>query len=218
MMRRGFFRSLALSVGLTALSSPAYCDQLTWSFADLSQSFNFGRPSDGYTTVTFQGLNGTLTFPTLSADTNPSYVFDRVPVGFISKTNFTNPDTGQPDNLFGFNLFPFDIALTIDGVTQSTGSQLFTASDNGFVADAVLEAKLPPPPTFYLADKIVVFTFYTSPNYANGGEVDGIFNLYPSPVTSPIPEPSSYALLLVGLAVLAFATRQHRQRYAYSKR
>lgn len=205
-LTRALWKWIVVLVG--CFPTAGYCDSLSYSFASFSESFGANQTS-GLATVSFAGLGGTLEFPTLTS-TNSFYVFDRVQVGTISVLNETNPATGQPPNLSGFNYFDFDIQLTIQGVTQSTQSTILTVANSGIVDSATL-LSLIPPVTFHLPEATVVFNFYTSPSYARDGLVDGAFYLY---AAAPIPEPATVGMLLAGLGLLGFAARRRRLKEA----
>jgi len=63
-----------------------------------------------------------------------------------------------------------------------------------------------------LPDSLTTFTFSTVDIFAASSP--GVSAI--PPVTAPIPEPETYAMLLAGLALLAAATRRRRLQAAHA--
>lgn len=115
---------------------------------------------------------------------------------------------GQITNLTGVALSATDIFLSFSGyphgsvqVTQLLGATDFTLPDGTFASSALFELMLLPGAT---PGDVLQIDFLAM-------DVNGVFSESQRFTLSviPIPEPSAYAMLIAGLALLAVARRYH---------
>ena len=206
-------RKLAMlpAVVLLAISAPAQAQLWNWSFTDMGVDYS----------LSFDSLSGNVGTFTLTLDTSgydhhadPSYL-DSVDIKAWGGTDISFELLSAPS---GSDWMPTEGPIS-SGPASNTGCG---GSGSGF---ACVEAQTKGvfnvdsgPYSFQFAVTASSFnTAMSAGSHVGAGYASGIgegSSYGITSVTSPIPEPETYAMLLAGLAVLGFATRQRRQALA----
>jgi len=211
------FKQALTIVVLSALSSlPANADIVTWNFAGQINSSNASLlPQPG------TAFSGTITFTT-------------TPIGTISPDGTHadwNDATITSIHLNGDPAMWLNEPDASNGtITVDSSATLYSLVFNGFISEqtftitlqehgtnpTALNSVFPPgsPPDLSLLDVATFTVFNLDLNETAGGFSSGTITLLTGPTITPVPEPSTWAMLLIGFSAIGFAAHRRARRLA----
>jgi hypothetical protein len=195
-----------------------------WTVAMLAAGLLITKSANAYIIdFTDEGLTG----PSLAADTSASTIVVSTPIGnvtfsggaILTAESNLPADTGSLYYTSYFltgGLDPITITFPapitnffLDLYNGETYTETFTVADNTGVSNTVSLVPNTSSGTALISDPAVgnVVTIYTPDTSGFDFSIDNIGFDQPTPATTP--EPSTWALMLVGFAVLGFAGYRH---------
>lgn len=206
-------RRLAVLMALVAFGGTAHAQLWTWSFMDKGVDYS----------LSFDSLSGNVGTFTLTLDTTG---YNQQPNGYLDSVDLKA--WGGTDISFTLLSAPGGTAWNPTEGPISSGPVVNTGCGGtldaaGFacveaVTKGVLSVADGDPYSFRF--EVTASSFHMTSTsgshvgagYASAAGEGSSFGI--TSVTSPIPEPETYAMLLAGLAVLGFATRRRRATMA----